>query len=67
MIKHVVRCDAKECQREERLMAIASTSWHVGGIPSSSWSIPSHWIEVKGEMFCSWACLAAYATAKAAS
>ena len=61
MIKHVVRCDAKGCQNEERLTAILT-----GGVRSSQWSIPPHWIEVKGEHFCSWACLGTHVTAKAA-
>lgn len=53
-IKHVVRCDGDECDREAPLTASAGThSWN--------YSVPSEWKQIDDRQFCSWKCLGQYA------
>jgi hypothetical protein len=67
--RHVARCDAPECGKEEALLAsTVSTQFNMtGGMPGSAltFRLPGGWQTINGATICSWACLARYAGAMA--
>ena len=67
-IVHVVRCDAGGCANEAPLMTgIVSTTvaqWETASIAGQSvtYSVPGTWKQVDYKQFCSWTCVATYAS-----